>query len=96
MNQVATEDFQKAIANETALNCIENTPKSTNGAESVNENGCKDVWIRAAFCVFEQFFNACPADLQDSSERCNQLRAAVKNGELRNFRENERTMMKAE
>lgn len=85
---MAVHDFQKAIAEEVATKCIaEVKKKETESKSDTNDSGCSKLPMRAFKCAARALFNACPADLQDTSEKCTKLREMISSGKFHNHSE---------
>lgn len=67
---MATHDFTKAIAADTATKCAA-AAKDSSGE---NSSGCSKTTSKLMWCVVKEFFKACPTELQDQSERCVKMR----------------------
>lgn len=75
-NEVATQDYQKAVAEDVATKCFESSKQTSH--ESDESATCSNLPKRAMKCVMKGFFEACPADSQDQSEQCVKMREMVK------------------
>lgn len=75
---MATEDFEKTIASETATKCIAKAQDASSGSGEASE--CKNTSHKAMMCVAKEFFLACPTELQNTSEKCVKIREMVQNG----------------
>lgn len=79
---MATEEYQKAIASETATKCLEKVQQNaTSTSAEASENKCKNKARRAVFCVLREFLIACPAAQQVASDECDKVREMAKNGD---------------
>lgn len=74
-NELAIEDYQKAIANRTSTKCINFLKKILYIYED-KFNGTSCSWITpiAVSCVWMKFSWSCPTGLQNPSEKCAQNR----------------------
>lgn len=77
---MATEDFEKTIASETATKCIAKAQDASSGSGEASESECKNTSLKALMCVGKEFFLACPTELQNTSEKCVKIREMVQNG----------------
>lgn len=72
-HEVATQDYQKVIAKDAAMKCVE----ITKGFTEVNSSGCTIIPIELLSCITKEFFHACPVELQNQSEHCIKMREWV-------------------
>lgn len=79
--ELAKEDYQKAIADATVTKCIEEAKNSPNGGPA-KDSKCNGIPLKAGMCVHKEFFKACPADMQDQSEKCVKFREMVNSGKF--------------
>lgn len=70
-NELALEDYQKAIANKTVAKCMKYLDKMSHVYED-KINGTKCGWATPILlsCVHMKFLWSCPANLQNQSESC--------------------------
>nr|UXL82966.1 odorant binding protein OBP26 [Sitodiplosis mosellana] len=73
--QMATEDYQKAVADAIATKCIEKV-NSADGSEE-SPDGCSETAMEAFHCASKELINACPADKQDNDEHCVHFREFI-------------------
>ncbi|XP_055298696.1 uncharacterized protein LOC129566634 [Sitodiplosis mosellana] len=79
VKKFASGDYQKAVAEDIAKKCIAGAKTAIdNGAKGDNE--CSFTAMKMKYCVGKEMFNACPADKQDTSDQCVELRK-ITNGE---------------
>ncbi|XP_055298694.1 uncharacterized protein LOC129566632 [Sitodiplosis mosellana] len=78
--QMATEDYQKAVADAIATKCIEKVKSADGSEESPDE--CSKTALKANHCASKELINACPADKQDNDEHCVHFREFI-NGDLK-------------
>lgn len=78
INEIAKQDYLKPIAADTATKCIE-TAKEPSGE---NPSGCSKLPMKFMGCIMKDFFEACPADLQDKSEHCVKIREKLSSGQF--------------
>lgn len=78
-NKLASGDHQKAVAEDVAKKCIEEIKaKPDDGPKG--DDKCRAISIRARMCVGKELFKACPADKQDTSEKCVKMREMINSG----------------
>lgn len=68
-NELAVEEYQKAIASQTATKCIKNLKQSLKQTKN-NVTDCSTITFRALNCVNIEFFWSCPTELQIQSKKC--------------------------
>lgn len=86
VKEVATQDYQQAVAEEVATKCAEIAKQpSGDNPDGGDESKCAKTQLKAMKCVMKEFFEACPADLQDQAEHCKKMREMVKSGEFKRF-----------
>lgn len=78
-NDLATEDYKKAIADQTVTKCLEEAKSSPNPAPP-KDSKCNGIGMKAGMCVHKEFFKACPTEMQDTSEKCVKFRELVNSG----------------
>lgn len=78
VNDMAKEDYKKAIADDTATECIEKAKAPSKGPPK--DSNCSAVSLKAGMCVQKKFFKACPIDQQDPSEQCVEFRKKIESG----------------
>lgn len=79
---LATEDYQKAIADETITKCIEEAKTSPDQEPAKTAGKCDSTPLKASMCVHREFFNACPIEMQDQSEKCANIREMENSGKF--------------
>lgn len=82
--QMATEDYQKAVADGIATKCIEKI-KSADSSEEQIQDGCSKVGLKAFHCSSKELINSCPVAQQDTSEPCVKFREFV-NGDFKGMK----------
>lgn len=86
VKEVATQDYLQAVAEDVAIKCAEIAKQpSAEHPDGENESKCSKSPVKAMKCVIKEFFEACPADLQDQAEHCKKMREMVKSGEFKRF-----------
>lgn len=79
VKKIASGDHQAAIAENVAKKCIENAKTATDIGPKGDSN-CSHTSMKLKFCVGGEFFKACPADKQDTSEKCTKIREHINSG----------------
>lgn len=87
-DQMAAQPFQKAVADAIINKCIEELKKSETGnSDEPNSSGCNKQAMLAFRCAAKEIFNSCPADLQDTTEKCTKLREMMNNSKVKKLGE---------
>lgn len=86
-NQMATQPFQKAAADDIITKCIEELKKPDPAKPDELASGCSKNAMRAFKCAARGLFNSCPADMQDSSEKCTKMREMINSDKMDKFAE---------
>lgn len=74
---MATEDFQKAVADDIATNCTEKV-KNLNSTDDQSPEGCTTIALKALHCASKGMINAWPSDKQSTEEHCVKFREFMK------------------
>lgn len=84
-NQMATQPFQKATADDIVTKCIEELkkPEPVNSPDEAPTSVCSKNAMRAFKCAAKGIFNSCPTDLQDNTDECSKLRDMINNGKMK-------------
>lgn len=78
-NELAKEDYQKAIADAAVTKCIEEAKAPSK--EPAKNSKCSMALMKVSRCVETEFFKACPMDMQDKSEQCVEMRQMIESGQ---------------
>lgn len=73
---MASEDYQKAVADGIATKCIEEM-KTSDSNEEENSEGCSETGTRAFHCAGKELINSCPNDKQDTADECVKFREFI-------------------
>lgn len=83
---MAIQPFQKAVADDIITKCIEELMKSETDEAPIVSDCSKNAMI-AFKCAAKELFNSCPADLQDTTEKCIKLREMINSGKMKKLGE---------
>lgn len=88
VNEMAFTEHHKAIADETATKCIEEVKKAATDDEPItmpmpDGTECNKLPAKAYFCAKREFLKSCPAESQDTSDKCVEFRKMLESGHLR-------------
>nr|UXL82965.1 odorant binding protein OBP25 [Sitodiplosis mosellana] len=79
VKKMATAPYQQAVAEDVAKKCIAGANTATDNG-SKGDDKCSSIPMKLKHCIGKEMFNACPADEQDTSDKCVEMRKKI-NGE---------------
>lgn len=83
VTQMATEDYQKAVADAIVIKCIEKINAPNNSSEEQSQDGCSKIGSRAIRCASKELTKSCPDDKKDNNEKCVKFREMIDSGKCK-------------